>query len=62
MRFNEVIKLLEKNGFVWTSSHNKGSCRIYTKGKRVVPIHYHGNKEIKTGTLRAILKEAGIHL
>jgi len=61
MSFNELIKILETNGFVWTNS-GKSSKRVYQKGDCIVVVHYHSSKEIKTGTARAILKAAGIKL
>ena len=55
----ELIKLLERKGFVFDRS--KGSHQIYYhKGKKlrvVIPMH---NKDLPTGTLHAILKQAGI--
>jgi predicted RNA binding protein YcfA (HicA-like mRNA interferase family) len=55
----ELIKLLERKGFVFDRS--KGSHQIYYhKEKRlraVIPMH---NKDLPTGTLHAILKQAGI--
>ena len=55
----ELIKLLEQRGFVLDCS--KGSHQIYfNKEKKlrvVVPMH---NKDLPTGTLHAILKQADI--
>ena len=55
----ELIKLLEQKGFAFDRS--KGSRQIYfNKEKKlrvVVPMH---NKDLPTGTLHAILKQAGI--
>lgn len=55
----QVIKILEKKGFVLDRS--KGSHRIYfhpeTRRKVVVPFH---RKDLPQGTLRDILKQAGI--
>ena len=55
----ELIKLLEQRGFVLDRS--KGSHQIYfNKEKKlrvVVPMH---NKDLPTGTLHAILKQADI--
>lgn len=59
MRFNELVQLLEKYGYVWINS-GKSSLRIYAKGNRRVYIHYHGSKEIKKGMATRILKDAGI--
>jgi predicted RNA binding protein YcfA (HicA-like mRNA interferase family) len=53
----EVIKVLEKLGFVFV--RQKGSHRIYVKGNIVITIPYH-NKDLKKGTLRAIIKQAGL--
>jgi predicted RNA binding protein YcfA (HicA-like mRNA interferase family) len=55
----ELIKLLEQKGFAFDRS--KGSHQIYfNKEKKlriVIPMH---NKDLPTGTLHAILKQAGI--
>lgn len=55
----EIIKLLEKNGFVL--DRIKGSHHIYyqpeTKRRVVVPLHKGG---LPKGTLLEILKQAGI--
>jgi predicted RNA binding protein YcfA (HicA-like mRNA interferase family) len=59
MRFNELVKLLEKAGFRLVST-GKSSKRIYSDGKRTVMIHYHSQQEVKTGRASRILKDAGI--
>lgn len=55
-----LIKLLEKNGFIFKRS--KGSHQIFynavTHITVIVPVH--GNKDVKKGTFLAILKQAGI--
>ena len=56
----KLCKILEENG--WKLSRIRGSHHIYTKdgeeARIVVPVH--GNKEIKTGLLKAVLKTAGL--
>lgn len=56
----KLCKILEENG--WKCARISGSHHIYTKegedARIVVPVH--GNKEIKTGLLKAILKTAGL--
>lgn len=56
----QVIKILEKHGFVFDRS--KGSHHIYycyeTKRRVVVPLH---KKDLPKGTLFEILKQAGIN-
>jgi predicted RNA binding protein YcfA (HicA-like mRNA interferase family) len=53
----EVIKVLEKAGFSFV--RQKGSHRIYVKGNVGITIPYH-NKDLKKGTLRHIIKQAGL--
>ena len=56
----QVIKVLESRGFVLDRS--KGSHRIYfhpeTRKRVVVPFH---RKDLPQGTLREILRQAGIN-
>jgi predicted RNA binding protein YcfA (HicA-like mRNA interferase family) len=60
MKFNELVRLLEKNGFEIV--REKGSIRYYGKAglDRLIRIDYHGSREIPTGTCEAILKAAGL--
>ena len=58
MKPRELISLLEKEGFVFV--RQSGSHAIYRKaGSKiiVVPIH---SKDIPTGTLNSILRDAGL--
>ena len=60
MKFNELVRLLEANGF--TLVRQKGSIRYYWKSgwPRLIRVDFHGAKEVPTGTCHAILKAAGI--
>jgi predicted RNA binding protein YcfA (HicA-like mRNA interferase family) len=60
MKFSELVRLLEKNGFRLVKE--KGSIRYYSKQghDKLIRVDYHGSKEIPTGTCYAILKAAGI--
>jgi predicted RNA binding protein YcfA (HicA-like mRNA interferase family) len=60
MRFNELIRILEDEGFRLVKE--KGSIRYYHKAghPHLIRVDYHGSKEIPTGTCHAILKAAGI--
>jgi len=60
MKFSELVRLLEKNGFRLVKE--KGSIRYYGKQghDRLIRVDYHGSKKIPTATCRAILKAAGI--
>ena len=60
MKFSELVRLLEKNGF--KIGKEKGSIRYYGKAgwDKLVRVDYHGSKEVPTGTCHAILKAAGI--
>jgi len=60
MKFTELIRLLENNGFRLIKE--KGSIRYYGKARhdKLIRVDFHGAKEIPTGTCHAILKAAGI--
>ena len=60
MKFSELVRLLEQNGFVLF--REKGSVRYYTRPgiDKLIRIDYHGAKEVPTGTCNAILKATGL--
>ncbi|MGD0457793.1 MAG: type II toxin-antitoxin system HicA family toxin [Terriglobia bacterium] len=60
MKFSELLRLLEGEGFRLVKE--KGSIRYYSKPgiERLIRVDYHGSKEVPTGTCQAILKAAGI--
>jgi predicted RNA binding protein YcfA (HicA-like mRNA interferase family) len=60
VKFNELVRLLERNGFALVKE--KGSIRYYSKPgvDRLIRIDYHGAKEVPGGTCQAILKAAGL--
>jgi len=60
MTFNELIRLLEQNGFELIKE--KGSIRYYAKIglDKLIRIDYHSSREVPSGTCNAILKAAGI--
>ncbi|OGB92645.1 MAG: hypothetical protein A3G35_15715 [candidate division NC10 bacterium RIFCSPLOWO2_12_FULL_66_18] len=60
MRFSELVRLLERNGFRLV--REKGSVRYYRKPglDKIIRVDYHGSKEVPTGTCQAILKAAGL--
>jgi predicted RNA binding protein YcfA (HicA-like mRNA interferase family) len=60
MRFSELIRLLERNGF--RLLREKGSVRYYRKPglDRILRVDYHAAKEVPTETCKAILEAAGL--
>ena len=60
MKFSELVRLLESNGF--SLFKEKGSIRYFAKEgwDKLIRVDYHGSKEVPTGTCNAILKAAGI--
>ena len=60
MKIKEIIRLIENDG--WEKVAQKGSHAQYKHpiklGRVTIPIH--GNKELKIGTLKSILKQAGL--
>lgn len=53
----QLIKVLERKGFMFV--RQKGSHRLYRKNELRVTVPYH-NKDLKPGTLKNILRQAGI--
>ena len=60
MKFSELTRLLERNGFELVKE--KGSIRYYYKDgiKNLIRLDYHGSKEVPSGTFHALLKAAGL--
>lgn len=61
MDFKELERLLLSHGFQLVR-YGKGSARFYRNEStgRTTKMDYHGSKEVPSGTLSAILKQAGI--
>jgi predicted RNA binding protein YcfA (HicA-like mRNA interferase family) len=60
LKVREVIRLLEKGG--WVEMRSKGSHRQFRHPNRAVVITVPGNegRELAPGTLNGILKKAGL--
>lgn len=60
MKYNELFKLLKKDG--WFEVRQKGSHVImqHTEKSEQLTVPYHAGKEVKKGLLNAILKQAKI--
>jgi predicted RNA binding protein YcfA (HicA-like mRNA interferase family) len=58
LKFSELVRLLEKNGFKLIKE--KGSIRYYKKEgiNNLIRVDYHGSKEVPKGTCNSILKAA----
>jgi predicted RNA binding protein YcfA (HicA-like mRNA interferase family) len=56
----QVIRLLEKNG--WILKTQKGSHKQFVHSEKPgkITVASHGKKEIPPGTLNSILKQAGL--
>ena len=55
----EICKVLERKG--WTLIRTRSSHHIYGKpGARSIPVPVHGNRTLKGGTQRGIMKQAGL--
>jgi predicted RNA binding protein YcfA (HicA-like mRNA interferase family) len=60
MKYNELFRLLKKDG--WNEIRQKGSHVImeHPEKQEQLTVPYHASKEVKKGLLTAILKQAGI--
>ena len=61
MKVRDVIKLLEKNGW-YLKRHEGTSHRIFRHStkKGIVVVSGNEGRDVPTGTLNAILKQAGL--
>lgn len=61
LKYEEVVRKLRKLGFRFYRQ-GKGSHKLWVRDAdgRVIPIPKHKGKEIKKGTLKAIINEIGI--
>ena len=55
---DQVRKVLEKEG--WTFQRQNGSHMVFTKVESIVTIAVPRHRELAIGTLRRILRDAGI--
>ena len=58
MTGREVIKLLEKNG--WLLDRIRGSHHIMIKDDKTLSVPLHGSKDLGKGLLNRLLKDGGI--
>jgi len=60
MTFAELVRLLRAHGF--GLRRQKGSKQLYGKAGfgGGIQVDFHGKKEVPTGTINKILKDAGI--
>lgn len=59
MKYNELVKLLKSNGCSFYRNGANHEIWVNKKGQKF-PIGRHGTQEVAEGTLRKILKQAGI--
>ena len=61
MKVRDVIRLLEQNG--WTLKNQEGSHRQYVHPQKPgkVTIAGHPSADVPKGTLKSILKQAGLN-
>jgi predicted RNA binding protein YcfA (HicA-like mRNA interferase family) len=60
LKYREITKLIEQDGWYWKRS--SGSHQIYRHPTKpgIVVVAYHGTKDIPEGTVKSILKQAGL--
>ena len=60
MKPRELIRLLERDG--WYLVRTKGSHRVFAHRvkKGLIVVAFHARVDISSGTLRSILKQAGL--
>lgn len=60
LQANEVIKALKKIGFI--ERRQTGSHLILRNSKtgKIIPVPIHKGRDLKTGTLRSIIRQSGL--
>lgn len=56
----EVVSALERAGFVFRRRTGSHAILRHPETKVTVPVPVHGGKDLKTGTLRGIIRDAGL--
>lgn len=61
MKYNELHRILKKNGCYDAGKQSGGHPLWFSpKTERVFKTSNHGSEEVKSGTLKSILRDAGI--
>ena len=60
MTGKELLKLLKQNG--WELNRISGSHHVMKKGQKLVSVPIHSTKELGSGLLHKLLKDADIKL
>jgi predicted RNA binding protein YcfA (HicA-like mRNA interferase family) len=55
-----LIKILERNGYLLKRVAGSHHIFYHPQLKKTVVVPVHGNRDIPNGTLRSIIKQAGI--
>jgi predicted RNA binding protein YcfA (HicA-like mRNA interferase family) len=60
LKYREITKIIEQDGWYWKRS--SGSHHIYRHRTKpgIIVVAYHGTKDIPEGTVKSILKQAGL--
>ncbi|MDR1553362.1 MAG: type II toxin-antitoxin system HicA family toxin [Prevotellaceae bacterium] len=60
MKYSELEKKLKKQGCYWVKNGKRHPIWYSPKTGLNFELSYHGNEEVKIGTLKGILKAAGV--
>lgn len=61
MKYSELERKLKKNGCWWVEDGSKHPIWYSPITGKEFQLSYHKSQEVKNGTLRSILKDAGIN-
>jgi predicted RNA binding protein YcfA (HicA-like mRNA interferase family) len=60
MKYNELFRLLKKDGWIQVRQNGSHIILEHPKKQEQLTVPYHASKEVKKGLLTAILKQADI--
>jgi predicted RNA binding protein YcfA (HicA-like mRNA interferase family) len=60
LKYRDIVKLIEQDG--WFLKRSSGSHHIYKHPSKpgTVVVAYHGAKDLPEGTVKSILRQAGL--
>jgi predicted RNA binding protein YcfA (HicA-like mRNA interferase family) len=62
LKSKEIIKALKKNNFIERRNTGKHCVLKNPLTGKIIPIPIHGSKDVKRGTVFAIIKQAGLSI
>jgi predicted RNA binding protein YcfA (HicA-like mRNA interferase family) len=60
MKYREIVRMIERDGWIWKRSNGSHQIFRHPTKSGIVVVAYHGAKDIPEGTVKSILRQAGL--